>query len=105
MSPEYCEPAVVFNSTVAFRDFTLEANALYFSSRPSRAATLATGRAWAGIVCFLVTPFGDAHPPEKAANVATAIHKFCLVIREFVSLHFNYSNLATSSRGVNRART
>src|SRR6266404_2682553 len=76
MRPEYCEPAVVFNSTVAFRVLTLEANALYFSSSSSRVATLATGRAWAGTFCFLVTPLLTAQPPEMAASVATAIHEF-----------------------------
>src|SRR6266478_4054993 len=98
MRPEYCEPAVVFNSTVAFRDFTLEANALYFSSSSSRVAAFAMGRVCAEIVCFFVTTFVDAHPPEKAASVATAIHKFGLFIGEFEALHFNYSNLATGSR-------
>ena len=79
---------MVFNSTVAFRDFTPDAISLYLSNNSWRDASLATGRAAAGVPVCLVTPV-RVQPPEKAASVAKVIHRFKRFIRTFVGLGAN----------------
>src|SRR5882724_3455439 len=77
-------------------DLTLDANVLYLSRSCSRAATLATGRAAAGIFCLFLTPLLAAQPPENAASVATAIHEYGRLIRRVCTRNSNYSNPAST---------
>src|SRR5215472_1735509 len=68
MTPEYADPAVGFNSSVALIVCKLCANALYCSSSSSCAACLATGRSAAGTCVDLVTTL----PPQLQAAADTA---------------------------------
>src|SRR5205823_4080558 len=81
------------------------ANALYLSRSSWRVATWATGRAATGIFWLFLTAAPPPQPPEKAASASAAIHKHRRFIGKFGTLKLNRSNLATTSRRVNRAES
>src|SRR5215472_18219169 len=73
MTPEYADPAVGFNSSVALIVCKLRANALYCSSSSSSVASLATGRSAAGTCVDFVTTLPPQ--PQAAADTASKIRR------------------------------
>src|SRR6202021_2886080 len=98
MTPLYFEPAVGFNSTVAFTLFTLAAMVLYFSSNSSRVASFTTTICATGRLRVVLTE--PPQPQEIAATVAATMHANPRPIRLFRLFHHNLSNLATMSKHV-----